>query len=66
MLPNVLALPLAEGKKRLEACGVQCSCKVLLPPRESLESYSDHEVRQYIVRQQEIAPGEVELTVVYR
>ena len=65
-VPNVLALPLAEGKKRLEACGLQCTFKVLLPPRESVEDYEGQEVRQYIVRQQLLSDGLVELTIVYR
>ena len=65
-VPNVLALPLAEGKKRLEACGLQCVCKVLLPPRESVEDYEGQEVRQYIVRQQLLSDREVELSIVYR
>lgn len=65
-VPNVLALPLAEGKKRLEACGLQCTCKVLLPPRESVEYYEGREVRQYIVRQQLLSDSLIELTIVYR
>lgn len=63
---SVLALPLEEGIARLEACGVKCQIKVLLPPRESLEDYSDKEVRKYIVRQQTLSDNEVELTIAFR
>ena len=65
-LPNVLALLLEEGVKRLENCGLQCTYKVLLPPRESVEDYEGREVRQYIVRQQQLSDTLVELTVVFR
>lgn len=65
-LPNVLALPLEEGIKRLESSGFQHTCKVLLPPRESVEDYQNREVRQYIVRQQQLSDTLVELTIVFR
>ena len=63
---NVLALPLEEGVKRLEACGMECKCKVLLPPRDSVENHQDQEVRKYIVRQEQLSDNEVELTIVFR
>ncbi|MCQ2372623.1 MAG: hypothetical protein MJ050_00925 [Phascolarctobacterium sp.] len=63
---NVLALPLEEGVKRLEACGMECKCKALLPPRESLEAYNNLEVRKYIVRQQQLSDKEIEITFVFR
>ena len=63
---NVLALPLEEGKRRLEACGWQCNCQYLLPPRENLESYQERRVRKYIVRQRQLSDNEVELTIALR
>lgn len=63
---DVLALPLEEGLLRLEECGLKCSCKVLLPPRDNLEAFQNQEVRKYIVRQQKLSDTEVELTIVFR
>lgn len=63
---NVLALPLAEGIRRLENCGFTCKCNVLLPPRQSEQDYQLQEVRKYIVRQQKLSDTEVELTIVFR
>lgn len=65
-VPNVLALPLAEGIERLKACGIECTCKAVLPPRDSVENHEGQEVRKYIVRQQLLSETLVELTIVYR
>jgi len=63
---SVLALPLEEGVKLLEERGMQCQCKILLPPREKAEDYQNREVRKYIVRQQLLSDTQVELTIVFR
>ena len=63
---DVLALPLEEGKKRLEACGLRCHCTYLLPPRETLAAYQERRVRKYIVRQRQLSDNEVELTIALR
>ena len=65
-VPNVLALPLEEAMRRLEAAGVECEVKVLLPPRESETDYEGKEVRKYVVRQQVLPDDKLVLTIVYR
>ncbi|MBQ8418593.1 MAG: hypothetical protein IJX10_08205 [Phascolarctobacterium sp.] len=65
-VPNVLALPLDEAIKRLEAVGAQYEVKVLLPPRDSEADFVGKEVRKYVVRQQALPDDKVVLTIVYR
>lgn len=65
-VPNVLALPLEEAVKRLEAAGVQYEVKVLLPPRDSEADFEGKEVRKYVVRQQALPNDRSVLTIVYR
>lgn len=65
-VPNVLALPLEEAVKRLEASGVQYEVKVLLPPRDSEADFEGKEVRKYVVRQQALPDDRSVLTIVYR
>lgn len=65
-VPNVLALPLDEAIKRLEAVGAQYEVKVLLPPRDSKADFVGKEVRKYVVRQQALPDDKVVLTIVYR
>lgn len=65
-VPNVLALPLEEAVKRLEAAGVQYEVKVLLPPRDSEADFEGKEVRKYVVRQQALPDDRSVLTIVYR
>lgn len=64
--PNVLALPLAEAIKRLEAAGFSCDVEVLLPPRDSEEDFNGQNVRKYVVRQKLLSDDKLVLTVVYR
>jgi hypothetical protein len=52
--------------RRLEAAGVECEVKVLLPPRESEADYEGKEVRKYVVRQQVLPDDKLVLTIVYR
>lgn len=65
-VPNVLALPLDEAMRRLEAVGAVCEVKVLLPPRDSVADFEGKEVRKYVVRQQVLPDDKVVLTIVYR
>lgn len=65
-VPNVLALPLEEAVKRLEAAGVQYEVRVLLPPRDSEADFEGKEVRKYVVRQQALPDDRSVLTIVYR
>lgn len=65
-VPNVLALPLDEAIKRLEAAGVAYEVKVLLPPRDSEADFEGKEVRKYVVRQQALPDDKLVLTIVYR
>lgn len=65
-VPNVLALPLDEAIKRLEAVGARYEVKVLLPPRDSEADFVGKEVRKYVVRQQALPDDKVVLTIVYR
>lgn len=65
-VPNVLALPLEEAVKRLEAAGVQYEVRVLLPPRDSEADFEGKEVRKYVVRQQTLPDDRSVLTIVYR
>lgn len=64
-VPNVLALPLDEAMRRMQAENLLCEVKTLLPPRDSEADY-DHEVRKYVVRQQILSDDRIVLTVVYR
>lgn len=64
--PNVLALPLAEAERRLEAAGYSYEVEVLLPPRDSEESFAKQDVRKYVVRQRNLSDDKLVLTVVYR
>lgn len=64
--PNVLALPLAEAARRLEAAGFSYEVEVLLPPRDSEESFAGQDVRKYVVRQHNLSDDKLVLTVVYR
>ena len=64
--PNVLALPLAEAMRRLEAAGFAYEVEVLLPPRDSEEAFANQEVRKYVVRQRNLSDDKLVLTVVYR
>ncbi len=64
--PNVLALPLAEAARRLEAAGYSYEVEVLLPPRDSDESFVGQDVRKYVVRQRNLSDDKLVLTVVYR
>lgn len=64
--PNVLALPLAEAARRLEAAGYSYEVEVLLPPRDSEESFVGQDVRKYVVRQCNLSDDKLVLTVVYR
>lgn len=64
--PNVLALPLAEAARRLEAAGFSYEVEVLLPPRDSEECFADQDVRKYVVRQRSLSDDKLVLTVVYR
>lgn len=65
-VPNVLALPLDEAMRRLEAVGAAREVKVLLPPRDSVADFEGKEVRKYVVRQQVLPDDKVVLTIVYR
>lgn len=65
-VPNVLALPLDEAVRRLEAAGIACELRTLLPPRDSEEDFTGREVRKYVVRQQMLLTNKIVLTVVYR
>lgn len=64
-IPNVLALPLDEAVRRLQAEHFTCDIKSLLPPRDSEADYS-FEARKYVVRQQVLSDDRIVLTVVYR
>ncbi len=65
-IPNVLALPLEEALRRLDAAGVQYEVKVLLPPRDSEADFAGKEVRKYVVRQDTLPDDKLVLTIVYR
>ncbi len=65
-IPNVLALPLEEALRRLDATGVQYEVKVLLPPRDSEADFAGKEVRKYVVRQDTLPDDKLVLTIVYR
>lgn len=65
-VPNVLALPLAEAARRLEAAGFSYEVEVLLPPRDREECFADQDVRKYVVRQRSLSDDKLVLTVVYR
>ena len=64
--PNVLALPLAEATRSLEAAGYSYEVEVLLPPRDSEESFVGQDVRKCVVRQRNLSDDKLVLTVVYR
>ncbi len=64
--PNVLALPLEEALRRLEAEGIEYEVKVLLPPRDSEADFIGKEVRKYVVRQDALPDDKLVLTIVYR
>ena len=65
-IPMVLSLPLEEAVARLESLGWSYECEVLLPPRESLESFQGRTVRKYVVRQKALSDNKLVLTIVYR
>ena len=69
-IPQVLALPLEEAVRRLEAAGcsyeVQPLLQPLLPPRASEADFEGREVRRYVVRQQQLSANRLALTIVYR
>ncbi len=65
-VPSVLALPLEEALRRVEAAGLQYEIKVLLPPRDSEEDFAGKEVRKYVVRQDILSDDKLALTIVYR
>ena len=52
-IPQVLALPLQEAARRLEAAGCTYEVQLLLPPRASEADFEGREVRRYVVRQQQ-------------
>ena len=56
-IPQILALPLKEAARRLEAAGCSYEVQPLLPPRA---------VRRYVVRQQQLSANRLALTIVYR
>ena len=64
--PNVLALSLEEGSRRLQEAGFDFEVQALLPPRDKEEDFADKQVRKYVVRQQEMSCNKLVLTVVYR
>lgn len=64
--PNVLALPLEEALRRLDAAGIEYEVKTLLPPRDSEADFEGREVRKYVVRQQVLLNDKLVLTIVYR
>lgn len=64
--PNVLALPLDEAVKRLEAAGFSYEVELLLPPRDSKDKFDGQNVRKYVVRQKLLSDDKLVLTVVYR
>lgn len=66
MAPDVLAWPLAEAARRLEAAGFSYEVEVLLPPRDSEEDFAEAEVRKYVVRQRKLSDDKLVLTIVYR
>lgn len=65
-IPQVLALPLKEAARRLEAAGCSYEVQLLLPPRASEADFEGREVRRYVVRQQQLSANRLALTIVYR
>lgn len=65
-VPQVLALPLEEAARILEAAGIGYETQVLLPPRDAEEAFAGRRVRKYVVRQQLLSANKLVLTIVYR
>ncbi len=65
-MPDVLALPLEEAAKRLNAAGYDFEVQSLLPPRDTEADFAGQQVRKYVVRQQMLSANKLVLTVVYR
>lgn len=65
-IPQVLALPLQEAARRLEAAGYTYEVQLLLPPRASEADFEGRKVRRYVVRQQQLSANRLALTIVYR
>ena len=53
-IPQVLALPLKEAARRLEAAGCSYEVQSLLPPRASEADFEGREVRRYVVSMAEL------------
>ena len=65
-IPQVLALPLKEAARRLEAAGCSYEVQSLLPPRASEADFEGREVRRYVVREQQLSGNRFGIKIEYR
>lgn len=64
LIPDVLALPLAEAIARLEAAGIGYTVAVTQPPRRQNEVLAEKIAVEYVVRQSLLSDNKVALVTV--
>ncbi|MCC8158781.1 MAG: hypothetical protein LIO50_06125 [Phascolarctobacterium sp.] len=66
LIPDVLALPLAEAIARLEAAGIGYTVAVTQPPRRQNEVLAEKIAVEYVVRQSLLSDNKVALVTIKR